>query len=51
MSTASHQPCLGSPTQTVAAPSTPGEQEQIMALADTMVLGYGLHPAEITRIR
>ncbi|MFF5488747.1 phosphotransferase enzyme family protein [Streptomyces virginiae] len=50
MSTASHQPRLGSPTETVAAPSTPGEQEQIMAVADTLVLGYGLHPAEITRI-
>ncbi|MFF1651652.1 phosphotransferase enzyme family protein [Streptomyces sp. NPDC058240] len=50
MSTASHQPGLGSPTETVAAPSTPGAQEQIKAVADTLVLGYGLHPEEITRI-
>ncbi|MGW0883273.1 phosphotransferase enzyme family protein [Streptomyces sp. NPDC002671] len=49
MSTASHQPA----TKPVAAPSTPGrtaEREQIMAVADTLVLAYGLHPAEITRI-
>ncbi|MFE1782474.1 phosphotransferase, partial [Streptomyces sp. NPDC059506] len=49
MSTASHQPA----TEPVAAPSAPGrtaEGEQIMALADTLVLAYGLHPAEITRI-
>ncbi|MFE7529736.1 phosphotransferase [Kitasatospora sp. NPDC057542] len=50
MSTASHQPCLGSPAETVAAPSTPSAQEQITAVADTLVLGYGLHPAEIMRI-
>ncbi len=48
MSTASHQPFLA--TETVAAPSAPGEQEQITALAGTLVLEYGLHPAEITRI-
>ncbi len=49
MSTASHQPA----TKPVAAPPTPGrtaEEEQIMAVADTLVLAYGLHPAEITRI-
>ncbi|MEU9270054.1 phosphotransferase [Streptomyces sp. NPDC048251] len=49
MSTTSHQPA----PKPVAAPSTPGrtaEGEQIMAVADTLVLGYGLHPAEITRI-
>ncbi|MFF3356717.1 phosphotransferase enzyme family protein [Streptomyces sp. NPDC002917] len=49
MSTASHQPA----PKPVAAPSTPGrtvEREQIMAVADTLVLGYGLHPADITRI-
>ncbi|MBV9026917.1 MAG: aminoglycoside phosphotransferase, partial [Streptomycetaceae bacterium] len=49
MSTASHQPA----TKPVATPSTPGrtaEGEQIMAVADTLVLAYGLHPAAITRI-
>ncbi|GGZ95111.1 hypothetical protein GCM10010389_37540 [Streptomyces echinoruber] len=49
MSTASHQPA----TKPVAAPSTPGrtaEGEQLMAIADTLVLAYGLHPAEIARI-
>lgn len=48
-STASHQPA----PKPVAAPSTPGrtaEGEQITAVADTLVLAYGLHPAEITRI-
>ncbi|MFD6334853.1 phosphotransferase enzyme family protein [Streptomyces niveus] len=49
MSTASHQPA----TKPATAPSTPGrtaEEEQIMAVTDTLVLAYGLHPAEITRI-
>ncbi|MDH6128821.1 aminoglycoside phosphotransferase family protein [Kitasatospora sp. GP82] len=49
MSTASRQPA----TAPAAAPSTPGrtaEEEQITAVADTLVLAYGLHPAEITRI-
>lgn len=49
MSTASHQPA----TKAATAPSTPGrtaEAEQIRALADTLVLAYGLRPAEITRI-
>ncbi|MEJ8640133.1 phosphotransferase [Streptomyces sp. MS2.AVA.5] len=49
MSTASHQPA----TKPVAAPSTPGptaEEEQITAVAGTLVLAYGLHPADITRI-
>ncbi|GHH79010.1 hypothetical protein GCM10018781_56050 [Kitasatospora indigofera] len=49
MSTASHQPA----TKPVAAPSTPGrtaEGAQITAVADTLVLAYGLRPAEITRI-
>ncbi|MEU5240928.1 phosphotransferase enzyme family protein [Streptomyces lydicus] len=49
MSTPSQQPA----PQPVAAPSTPGhtsEGEQIMAVADTLVLAYGLHPADITRI-
>ncbi|WP_461091145.1 phosphotransferase enzyme family protein [Streptomyces incanus] len=49
MSTASHQPA----PKPVASPSTPGrtaEGEQIMAVADTLVLAYGLHPADITRI-
>ncbi|MDO0930123.1 phosphotransferase [Streptomyces sp. TG1A-8] len=49
MSTASHQPAA----EPFAAPSTPGHTtagEQIRALADTLVLAYGLHPAEITRI-
>lgn len=49
MSTPSQQPA----TQPVAAPSTPGrtaEGEQIKAVADTLVLAYGLHPADITRI-
>ncbi|MFD8414021.1 phosphotransferase enzyme family protein [Streptomyces sp. NPDC059650] len=49
MSTASHQ----SATNRVAAPSPPGrtaEEEQIKAVADTLVLAYGLHPADITRI-
>ncbi|MGV9268047.1 phosphotransferase [Kitasatospora sp. NPDC003701] len=49
MSTASHQPS----TKPVAAPFTPGrtaEGEQITAVADTLVLAYGLHMAEITRI-
>ncbi|MEE1823767.1 phosphotransferase [Streptomyces sp. BE20] len=52
MPTASHQPQpgAGSPNGTVAAPSTPGAPEQIAALTDTLVLEYGLHPAEITRI-
>ncbi|MFI0813827.1 phosphotransferase enzyme family protein [Streptomyces echinatus] len=49
MSTPSQQPA----PQPVAAPSTPGrtaEGEQIKAVADTLVLAYGLHPADITRI-
>ncbi|MDT0321411.1 hypothetical protein [Streptomyces millisiae] len=49
MSTASRQPA----TKPVAAPPTPGrtaEGEQIMAVADTLVLAYGLQPAEISRI-
>ncbi|MFJ2419189.1 phosphotransferase enzyme family protein [Streptomyces brevispora] len=49
MSTASRQPA----TKPVPAPSTPGrtaEGEQIKAVADTLVLAYGLHPADITRI-
>lgn len=49
MSTASHQPA----PKPVAAPSTPGrtaEAEQIEAIADTLVLAYGLQPAEISRI-
>ncbi|ONK13176.1 phosphotransferase [Streptomyces sp. MP131-18] len=49
MSTASHQPA----PKPAAAPCTPGrtaERKQIEALADTLVLGYGLHPADITRI-
>ncbi|MFE8941087.1 phosphotransferase enzyme family protein [Streptomyces sp. NPDC007872] len=49
MSTPSQQPAA----QPVAVPSTPGrtaEGEQIMAVADTLVLAYGLHPADITRI-
>ncbi|MFF4756605.1 phosphotransferase [Streptomyces sp. NPDC002514] len=49
MSTASHQPAA----KPVAAPSTPGrtaEGEEIIAVADTLVLAYGLHPAEISRI-
>jgi Ser/Thr protein kinase RdoA (MazF antagonist) len=49
MSTASHQPAC----QPVGTPSPPGraaEEEQITAVADTLVLAYGLHPAEITRI-
>lgn len=49
MSTASHQPA----PKPGAAPSAPGrtaEGEQIMAVADTLVLAYGLHPADITRI-
>ncbi|MDF3140989.1 MULTISPECIES: phosphotransferase [unclassified Streptomyces] len=49
MSTASHQPA----PKPVAGPSTPGrtaEREQIMAVADTLVLAYGLHPADIARI-
>lgn len=50
MPTASHQPGPGNVTEAVAAPSTPDGQEQITALADTLVLSYGLHSAEITRI-
>ncbi|MCX4804645.1 phosphotransferase [Streptomyces sp. NBC_01214] len=49
MSTASHQPA----TKPVAGPSTPGrtaEGEQIRAVASTLVLAYGLNPAEVTRI-
>ncbi|MFE6977134.1 phosphotransferase enzyme family protein [Streptomyces sp. NPDC057682] len=49
MSTASHQPV----TNHVVAPSPPGpiaEEEQIKALTDTLVLAYGLRPADITRI-
>ncbi|MEU6934868.1 hypothetical protein AB0A05_37930 [Streptomyces sp. NPDC046374] len=49
MSTPSQQPA----TQPVAAPSTPGrtaEGAQIKAVAHTLVLAYGLHPADITRI-
>ena len=48
MSTASDPPA----PKPVAAPSTPGraEEEQIMAVAGTLVLAYGLHPADITRI-
>ncbi|GAA2718383.1 MULTISPECIES: phosphotransferase [Streptomyces] len=49
MSTASHQPA----TEPVAAPSTPGrtaEGEQIKAIVNTLVLAYGLHPTDITRI-
>ncbi|WP_331752330.1 phosphotransferase [Streptomyces chartreusis] len=49
MSTASHHPA----PKPVAAPSTPGrtsEEEQITAVADTLVLAYRLHPADITRI-
>ncbi|MFB6717049.1 phosphotransferase enzyme family protein [Streptomyces sp. NPDC056237] len=47
MSTASHQPGPGS---LAAAVPSAGVQEQIEAIAETLVLGYGLHPAEITRI-
>ncbi|MFJ5071559.1 phosphotransferase enzyme family protein [Kitasatospora sp. NPDC088556] len=52
MSTAAHQPQPGpgSANGTVAVPSTAGAPEQIAALTDTLVLEYGLHPAEITRI-
>ncbi|UUV32289.1 aminoglycoside phosphotransferase family protein [Amycolatopsis roodepoortensis] len=49
MSTASLQLA----TKSVGATSTPGraaDVEQIMAIADTLVLGYGLDPAEISRI-
>ncbi|MFD4626121.1 phosphotransferase [Streptomyces sp. NPDC058475] len=49
MSTASQQPA----SKPLAAPSPPGrtaEEEQIMAVAATLVLAYGLHPADITRI-
>ncbi|MFE9121377.1 phosphotransferase enzyme family protein [Streptomyces sp. NPDC007172] len=49
MSTAHPQPA----NEPVAAPSTLGrtpEEEQIRALADTLVLAYGLHPEDITRI-
>ncbi|MFJ7416265.1 phosphotransferase enzyme family protein [Streptomyces sp. NPDC098077] len=52
MSTASHRPA----TNPAAAPSLPGrtaeasEEEQITAIAATLVLAYGLHPADITRI-
>ncbi|MDX3117834.1 hypothetical protein [Streptomyces scabiei] len=47
MPTASHR----SATIPVAAPSTPGriaEREQVKADADTLVLAYGLNPADIT---
>lgn len=49
MSPASHRPAPKPP----AAPSPPGrtaEEEQITAVAATLVLAYGLHPADITRI-
>ncbi|THC43122.1 phosphotransferase [Streptomyces sp. A1499] len=49
MSTASQQPA----SKPLAAPSPPGrtaEEEQIAAIAATLVLAYGLHPADITRI-
>ncbi|WP_241695324.1 phosphotransferase [Streptomyces sp. C] len=49
MSTASHQPV----TSPLPAPSTPGptaQGEQVKAVADTLVLEYGMHPADITRI-
>ncbi|MFF7176756.1 phosphotransferase enzyme family protein [Streptomyces pseudovenezuelae] len=49
MSTASQQPA----SKPLAAPSPPGrtaEKEQITAIASTLVLAYGLHPADITRI-
>ncbi|WP_446044875.1 phosphotransferase enzyme family protein [Streptomyces olivaceus] len=50
MSTASQQPA----SKPLAAPSPPGrtaEKEQITAaVAATLVLAYGLHPADITRI-
>lgn len=49
MSTASHQPA----TNPVAVPSPPGraaEGAKIKAVADTLVLAYGLRPVDITRI-
>ncbi|MGW2476994.1 phosphotransferase enzyme family protein [Streptomyces sp. NPDC001665] len=49
MSTASQQP----PSKPLAMHSPPGhaaEEEQINALAATLVRAYGLHPADITRI-
>ncbi|MFD8316240.1 phosphotransferase enzyme family protein [Kitasatospora purpeofusca] len=47
MSTASHQPGPGRPAAAPPAADTP---EQIAAIAETLVLAYGLRPAEITRI-
>ncbi|WP_234378489.1 phosphotransferase enzyme family protein [Streptomyces sp. H036] len=49
MSTASQQPA-GNPVVAPSAPGRTAEGEQITAIADTLELAYGLHPAEITRI-
>ncbi|GAA4947895.1 hypothetical protein GCM10023205_04860 [Yinghuangia aomiensis] len=49
MPTTSHQPAAD-PVAARSAPSGAAEREQIMAVAETLVLGYGLHPADIARI-
>lgn len=48
MSTAPHQPT--EPLAAAPVPRSAAEQEQIRAVAETLVLGYGLHAADITRI-
>ncbi|MCM2392712.1 phosphotransferase enzyme family protein [Streptomyces albipurpureus] len=48
MSTASHQP--PKPVAAISPPGRTSEEEQITAVADMLVLAYGLHPADITRI-
>jgi len=50
MPTASHQPQPGPGSPAAAAASSASAQEQTAAIAETLVLAYGLHPAEITRI-
>lgn len=48
MSTASHLPAPK--PLAPSAPGRPAERELITAVADTLVLAYGLRPADITRI-
>ncbi|MFE7132461.1 hypothetical protein ACFVIM_16545 [Streptomyces sp. NPDC057638] len=49
MSTASHQPAP-KPVAATSPHARIAQEEQITAVAATLVLAYGLHPADITRI-
>ncbi|MFD6181997.1 phosphotransferase enzyme family protein [Streptomyces goshikiensis] len=49
MSTASHRPATN-PVTTLSTPGRTAEGAQIKAVADTLVLAYGMHPVDITRI-